>query len=54
MTAILRPRQFPYPLPDPWPQPLVDLRASIADRPGCKWVLEIYERHRGTSAEANA
>ncbi len=51
MTAILRPPEFPYPLPEPWPEALVALRASVADRPGCKWVMDIYRRHRGTSAE---
>jgi glutathione S-transferase len=51
MTAIIRPPQFSYPLPEPWPQELVDLRGSVSDRPGFRWVLDIYERHRGDSAE---
>jgi len=51
MTAIIRPPQFPYPLPEPWPPELVELRASVADRPGFKWVLDIYARHRGASSE---
>lgn len=51
MTAILRPPEFPYPLPEPWPPALVDLRGSIAERPGSRWVAEIYRRHRGTSSE---
>ncbi len=51
MTAILRPPEFPYPLPEPWPEELVDLRAAIAARPGCQWVFEIYRRHRDPSAE---
>lgn len=38
-------------LPDPWPPALVELRASVADRPGCQWVAGIYRRHRGSSAE---
>jgi glutathione S-transferase len=54
MAAILRPAQFPYPLPEPWPPALVELRQSIVDRPGCKWVAEIYARHRGESAEIAA
>ena len=51
MTAIIRPPEFPYPLPEPWPPELVELRESIAGRPGFAWVLGIYARHRGTSHE---
>jgi glutathione S-transferase len=51
MTAIIRPAQFPYPLPEPWPQELIDLRGSVAERPGFRWVLDIYARHRGSSSE---
>lgn len=51
MTAIIRPPQFSYRLPDPWPSALVALRASVAHRPGFKWVLDIYARHRGPSYE---
>jgi len=54
MTAILRPEEFSYPLPEPWPPALVELRASIVDRPGCQWVMGIYRRHRGTSSEIDA
>jgi glutathione S-transferase len=53
MTAIIRPPQFSYALPEPWPSELVELRASIAHRSGFRWVLDIYERHRGTSAEVS-
>jgi glutathione S-transferase len=51
MTAIIRPPQFSYSLPEPWPTELVQLRASVQSRLGFQWVLDIYERHRGTSAE---
>jgi len=51
MTAIVRPPEFPYPLPEPWPAALAALRASIAGHRACRWVLEIYARHRGTSCE---
>jgi glutathione S-transferase len=54
MTAVVRPPEFPYPLPEPWPAELVELRESIADRPGVRWVLDIYRRNRGTSAEVSA
>ncbi len=51
MTAILRPPEFPYPLPDPWPPRLVELRDGIAERAGSRWVMETYARHRDPSAE---
>jgi glutathione S-transferase len=51
MTAILRPPEFSYPLPEPWPEELVELRASVNDRSGARWVAEIYQRHRGRSYE---
>ena len=51
ITAIIRPPEFPYPLPEPWPRELVELRASVAHRPGFRWVLDIYARHRGASCD---
>lgn len=51
MTAIIRPPQFPYPLPEPWPQELIELRESMADHPAFQWVLGIYARHRGNTCE---
>lgn len=54
MTAILRPPEFPYPLPEPWPPELVELRDSFADRPGYRWVMETYATHRDASAEVSS
>ena len=54
MTAILRPPEFPYPLPDPWPPELVELRQSLAHRPGYRWVMDMYAHHRGASSELRA
>ena len=51
MTALLRPPEFSYALPDPWPPRLVELRASVADHTAAVWVQVIYARHRGESAE---
>ncbi len=51
MTALVRPPEFPYPLPEPRPPAFEELHASIAGRPGFRWVLDIYRRHRGASAE---
>jgi glutathione S-transferase len=54
LTAIIRPPQFSYPLPEPWPAALVELRASIAQHSAFDWVLNIYTRHRGPSFELAA
>jgi glutathione S-transferase len=54
MTAIVRPPQFPYPLPEPWPAQLRALRDSVARHPAFHWVLDIYARHRGASKEIAA
>jgi glutathione S-transferase len=51
MSPIVRPPQFPYPPPEPLPPELTELRATVAERAGFRWVLDIYERHRGTSSE---
>jgi glutathione S-transferase len=51
MTAILRPPEFPYPLPDPWPPALTELRAGFSERKGFRWVLDMYARHRSPSSE---
>jgi glutathione S-transferase len=51
--GVARPTEFPYPmvadddLPDSWREFL----DSSAQRPGGRWVAEIYRRHRGRSAE---
>jgi glutathione S-transferase len=54
MTAIIRPPEFPYRLPEPWPQELVDLREGVSNRSGFRWVLDIYARHRSPSCEIPA
>ena len=51
MTAIIRPPEFSYPLPEPWPEGLIALRESVSKRAGFKWVQDIYSRHRGESCE---
>jgi glutathione S-transferase len=51
MTAIIRPPEFPYPLPEPWPEQLSELKQSVASREGFQWVEEIYRRHRSGSRE---
>lgn len=49
MSAIIRPPQFSYPLPEPLPPGLVELRASVAEHAAFRWVLDIFARHRGRS-----
>ena len=51
MSAIVRPPEFSYPLPQPLPDALVEMRAGLSSRRGYQWVLETYARHRGRSAE---
>lgn len=51
MSALVRPPQFAYPLPEPYPRPLVELRESLAGRAGWSWVLETWARHRDPSSE---
>jgi glutathione S-transferase len=53
LYGVARPREFPYPmvadddLPDSWREFL----DALAQRPGGRWVAEIYRRRRGASAE---
>jgi glutathione S-transferase len=54
MTAIIRPPEFSYPLPEPWPAALIELRESMAGHAAFRWVLNIYARHRGSSSEVVA
>jgi glutathione S-transferase len=51
MSALVRPPQFPYPLPQPAPAGLVRLQQRYAEREGYRWVVDTYERHRDPSAE---
>jgi len=54
MTAIIRPPEFPYPLPEPWPDELLEIRESVSNQPAFHWVLNIYARHRSPSQEVDA
>ena len=51
LGAIVRAPNLEYPLPEPLPDSLNDYCRSIAAHPAAKWVLGIYARHRGSSAE---
>jgi glutathione S-transferase len=48
---LVSPPEFQYDLPEPWPPEWEEFRRSLADRPGYGWALEMYRRHRGSSAE---
>jgi glutathione S-transferase len=53
LYPVARPPQFPYPMvaDDGLPDSLREFLDSLAQRPGGRWVAEIYRRHRGRSAE---
>jgi glutathione S-transferase len=40
------PREYPYPLPAGLPMPLQEFLDEVSDRPGPRWVAEMYRRHR--------
>jgi glutathione S-transferase len=53
LSPFLRPPQYPYPLPDRWSPRAEAFRDSIARRPAFAWALEMYGKHRGSSAAIN-
>ena len=48
---LVRPPGMQYEVPDSWPAAIEEARDSVAGRPAFKWVEEMWQRHRGTSAE---
>jgi glutathione S-transferase len=56
LAPIVMPPQFPYIKlhPDERTAQSRRFRDSLKDRPGFKWVEDMYARHRGTSAEVPA
>jgi glutathione S-transferase len=56
LGLIVVPPEFPYIKlhPDDRAEQFREFRASLKDRPGFKWVQDMYARHRGTSAEVSA
>ena len=49
-SPLVAPPEFPYLPRGPMPEPMARVRESVAARPGFRWVLEMYRRHRGRSA----
>jgi len=43
---LVRPPQFPYPSVSRVPEAAHEFIASLAARPGARWVTEMYDRHR--------
>jgi glutathione S-transferase len=56
LSPLVRPPEFPYHQVDPArdPDELKHWREPLEERPAWKYVLEMYARHRGTSAEVEA
>jgi glutathione S-transferase len=56
LSPLVRPPEFPYHQIDPArdPKDLRQWRDTLTERPAFKYVLEMYARHRGTSAEVAA
>jgi glutathione S-transferase len=50
-TPIVGPPERPYLPPQDQPEPLGSFAAELRARPAGRWVLEMYRRHRGASAE---
>ena len=53
LYPVARPPEFPYALvdDDELPRSWREFLDSLRQRPGGRWVAEIYRRHRGVSAE---
>ena len=55
-SPLVCPPEFPYHQVDPdrFPEELKSWRDTLTERPVFRWVLDIYARHRGVSAEVAA
>ncbi len=53
LYGVARPPEFPYAMvaDDALPASWREFLDSLAQRPGGRWIAEIYRRHRGASAE---
>ncbi len=54
LGSLLGAPEVPHPLPDPLPPSIVRYRRELLLHPTSQWVLEMYRRHRGSSAEVLA
>jgi glutathione S-transferase len=53
-TPLVRPEQGPVPTDEPGPAGLESFRAPLQERPGYRWVEEIFRKHRRPSLAASA
>ena len=51
LSPVMRPAELQYPLKVALPDSLRQFRDELAPHPAAQWSLEIYRRHRGSSAE---
>jgi glutathione S-transferase len=51
LSPLVRPPEFPYRASMALPQPLAEVRDSLASHPAFQWTLRTYRQHRGESAE---
>jgi glutathione S-transferase len=51
LGALLQPPELQYPLTVALPNSLRQYRDDLARHPAAQWALEMYRRHRGSSAE---
>jgi glutathione S-transferase len=54
LSPLVLPPEFPYAIPQPYPEATRRFRDGVASRPAFRWVAETYRRHRGRSSEIAA
>jgi len=54
LSPLVIPKGFQYPIPDPLPSSVLEIRESLSSHESWRWVEEMYARHRGGSMEVAA
>jgi glutathione S-transferase len=54
VSPLVAPQRFPYPQPQRGHPLMAPLRAALTEAGILDWTREMYERHRGSSAEISA
>jgi glutathione S-transferase len=54
LSTFIYPAEFPYPLAEPFPQPVEEYRSSLERYDALGWARELYAKHRPPSAEQRA
>jgi len=54
LSPLFNPPEFPYRSSEPVPAPVAGLLEPLKTRPAYRWVMDMYRRHRGQSAEVTA